>query len=206
MLIALSRIFHLDKEIITIKEWVGSQGMLAPLIFIGIYILATVVILPGSILTIMAGALFGSFLGIIVVIIGATTGASICFLISRYFARDFVSSLLIKNDKFNKLDLLVEKNGAIIIAITRLVPLFPFNLLNFGFGLTKVPFWVYVFWSAICMLPGTILYVVGADAFITAIDQGQVPWTLIIIFVIIIVVLTLIVKKARHKLEEKEDE
>ncbi len=202
----MSRFFHLDNEIINIKEWVVRQGILAPLIFIGIYIIATVLILPGSILTVMAGAIFGSFLGIIVVIIGATIGASICFLISRYIARDFVYSLLLKNDKFNKLDLLVEKNGAVIIAITRLVPLFPFNLLNFGFGLTKVPFWVYVFWSALCMLPGTVLYVVGADAITTAIDQGQIPWMLIIIFVIIVLTLTLVVKKARSRLEEKEDE
>src|SRR3970040_1243770 len=65
--------------------------------------------------------------------------------------------------------------GSVIVALTRLAPLFPFNLLNYGFGLTRIPFWTYVFWSYLCMLPGTILYVVGADAFTEGLAQGRGP-------------------------------
>ncbi len=70
---------------------------------------------------------------------------------------------------------MTEKHGAIIVAVTRLVPLFPFNLLNYGFGLTRVPFWTYLFWSWLCMLPGTIAYLVGTDAVILAVTTGELP-------------------------------
>ena len=76
---------------------------------------------------------------------------------------------------------MTREHGAIIVAITRLVPVFPFNLLNYGFGLTGVPFWTYVFWSWLCMLPWTILFVVGADTVTQALSQGRIPWLLILV-------------------------
>lgn len=201
-LIVLSRMFGLGEKLGDLKNWIAEQGIWGPFIFAGIYALATVAAIPGSALTIAAGALFGSVVGITTVIFGATLGASLCFLIARYFARDAIASSLAKNEKFQRLDKLTEKNGAIIVAITRLVPIFPFNLLNYGFGLTKVPFWTYVLWSALCMLPGTILYVVGTDAVTTAVQEGRVPWVLVGIVLLIIGLLTVIVKKARKNLKE----
>jgi uncharacterized membrane protein YdjX (TVP38/TMEM64 family) len=202
LLILAGKTLGLGDRLGDFKEWVASKGALGPIIFMGVYALATVMAIPGSALTIMAGAIFGSIVGVITVIFGATIGASLCFLISRYFARDFVASLLVKNDKFKKLDDMTEKNGAIIVAITRLVPLFPFNLLNYGFGLTKVPFMTYVFWSFICMLPGTILYVVGTDAVTTAIQEGKIPWVLVLVVLLIFIILFLLVKKAKSKIKE----
>jgi len=201
-IIALARYFHFDEKLIEIKDWIAGQGVWAPVLFIGLYIIATVAALPGSVLTIAAGALFGSVVGVITVIIGATIGASLSFLIARYVAKDAISKLLEKNEKFQKLNKLTEKNGDIIVAITRLVPIFPFNLLNYGFGLTSVPFWTYVIWSAICMLPGTILFVVGTDAVTTAINQGEIPWVLVIVVLIVIALITFIVKKAKARLKE----
>lgn len=201
-LIVAARAFELDQMLGEFKGWVERQGMLGPVIFAGAYALATVLAVPGSALTIMAGVIFGSITGVMTVIVGATLGAALCFLISRYVARDLIASLLEKNEKFKKLDDLTEKNGAIIVAITRLVPLFPFNLLNYGFGLTKVHFRTYVLWSALCMLPGTILYVVGTDAFVTAVQDGKIPWTLIAVVVIIFGILMALVRTARSKLKE----
>ncbi|MGA1862498.1 TVP38/TMEM64 family protein [Deferribacter thermophilus] len=186
------------------REWIASKGSLGPLIFIFVYAAATVMAIPGSALTILAGAMFGSFIGIITVIIGATLGASICFLLSRYLARDLISNIFQKNEKFKKLDDLTEKHGAIIVAITRLVPIFPFNLLNYGFGLTKIPFKVYVLWSFLCMLPGTVLYVVGVDAIVTAITKGEIPWVLIFIILVVFVILFFVVKKARKRLKDEQ--
>jgi uncharacterized membrane protein YdjX (TVP38/TMEM64 family) len=197
-----ARTFQIDQKFAEFRDWVGTQGVWAPLIFVGVYAIATVLALPGSALTIMAGAVFGSVIGVITVIVGATIGASLCFLIARYFARNWVASLLERNEKFRKLDNLTEKNGAIVVAITRLVPLFPFNLLNYGFGLTKVPFATYVLWSGLCMLPGTILYVVGTDAIATAVREGKIPWSLVAVVVLILGILTVIVRKARTKLKE----
>ena len=200
-LIVLSRTFGLGEKLGDLKDWIADQGVWGPFIFAGVYAVATIAAIPGSALTIAAGALFGSVVGTITVIFGATTGAALCFLIARYFARDAVAASLAKNEKFLKLDKLTEQNGAIIVAITRLVPIFPFNLLNYGFGLTGVPFRTYVLWSFLCMLPGTILYVVGTDAVTTAIEEGRVPWVLVGVVLLIIGLLTVIVKNARKRLE-----
>ena len=84
------------------------------------------------------------------------------------------------------------------------MPIFPFNLLNYGFGLTQVPFWTYVLWSWLCMLPGTVLYVVGADAVTKGIVQGQVPWLLVGALAITGVVLAILVRFARRRLQDRE--
>jgi len=202
LLVFAGKYYGLSEKFGDFREWVASKGAWGPIIFMGVYALATVTAIPGSALTIMAGAIFGSIVGVVTVIFGATIGASLCFLISRYFARDFVVSLLSKSEKFKKLDDMTEKNGAIIVAITRLVPLFPFNLLNYGFGLTKVPFMTYVFWSFVCMLPGTVLYVVGTDAVTTAIREGKIPWVLVAVVLLIFAILFLLVKKAKSKIKE----
>ena len=201
-LVICARVFGLGEKLGALKDWIAEQGVWGPFIFAGVYAIATVAAIPGSALTIAAGALFGSVVGVITVIFGATAGAALCFLIARYFARDAIAASLAKNEKFQKLDTLTEKNGAIIVAITRLVPIFPFNLLNYGFGLTAVPFRTYVGWSFLCMLPGTILYVVGTDAVATAIEEGRVPWLLVGVVLFIIGLLTVVVKKARGKLKE----
>ncbi len=101
---------------------------------------------------------------------------------------------------------MTEEHGAMIVAITRLIPIFPFNLLNYAFGLTKIPFWTYVFWSWLCMLPGTVLYVVGVDAVIQLIVLRKVPWTLLGVIAGAGVLLALLVKFARRKIKDKGEE
>ncbi len=205
-ILVLAKVFGLGGKLGALREWIHSFGAWGPLVFILIYIAATVAALPGSALSVVAAALFGSVLGVVLVIIAATIGASLAFLISRYFAREAVSHWLSQNEKFQRLDRLTEEHGAIIVALTRLVPVFPFNLLNYGFGLTRVPFWTYVFWSALCMLPGTVLYVVGSDVIISAVAQGKVPWGLVGALLAAAVVLVLLVRYARRRLKEKEKE
>jgi uncharacterized membrane protein YdjX (TVP38/TMEM64 family) len=136
-----------------------------------------------------------------VVSIASTLGASLAFLVARYFARDAIARWLSKKKTFRKLDEMTEKRGATIVALTRLVPVFPFNLLNYGFGLTRVPFWTYVFWSWLCMLPVTIVYVVGTDAVTRAITQGEIPWSLVIGVAVAAVLLTFLVRLAKAKLQ-----
>ena len=96
--------------------------------------------------------------------------------------------------------------GAIIVALTRLVPLFPFNLLNYAFGLTRVPFWTYVFWTWLCIIPGTVLYVVGAGALFKGLEEGRVPWGLVLTFVGALIFLAILVRLARQRLRAKEKE
>lgn len=204
LILVLARVFGIGERLGDLKDWIHGLGAWGPFVFAILYAGAVVAAVPGSALTVAAGALFGSVLGVIVVINAATVGASLAFLIARYFARDAVVRSLAANEKFRKLDRLTEEHGAIIVAITRLVPLFPFNLLNYGFGLTGVPFWTYVGWSWLCMLPGTILYVVGADAFTKALTQGQVSWPLVAVFAGVGLILTLLVRHARQVLKDKE--
>lgn len=203
-ILVLGRVFGIGGRLEALRDWIATLGPWGPLVFVLVYVVATVAALPGSVLTIAAGALFGSVLGIILVSISATLGASLAFLMGRYFAREAVVGWLGQNQKFQRLDQLTEEHGAIIVALTRLVPIFPFNLLNYGFGLTRVPFWTYVFWSWLCMLPGTALYVVGADAFTKGLAQGKVPWSLIAALAAVAGILTLLVRGARQKLQLKE--
>jgi pyruvate/2-oxoglutarate dehydrogenase complex dihydrolipoamide dehydrogenase (E3) component/uncharacterized membrane protein YdjX (TVP38/TMEM64 family) len=202
--LVLARVFGLSEKLGALRDWLHGLGPLGPVVFLVIYIIGVVAALPGSALTIAAGALFGSVLGVILVSIGATIGASLAFLISRYFARESMVNWLGNNEKFQRLDRLTEEQGAIIVALTRLIPIFPFNMLNYGFGLTRVPFWTYVFWSWLCMLPVTVLYVVGADAVAKALAQGQVPWYLVGAFLAVLVFLVIIVKFAKGRLGTSE--
>jgi pyruvate/2-oxoglutarate dehydrogenase complex dihydrolipoamide dehydrogenase (E3) component/uncharacterized membrane protein YdjX (TVP38/TMEM64 family) len=203
-ILILARVFGLGEKLGALRDWLHGLGPLGPVVFTFIYIIAVVAALPGSALSIAAGALFGSVVGVILVSIGATIGASLAFLISRYFARESMVNWLGKNEKFQRLDRLTEEQGAIIVALTRLVPIFPFNLLNYGFGLTRVPFWTYVFWSWLCMLPGIVLYVVGADAVAKALAQGKIPWYLVGAFLAVLIFLVIVVRFAKGKLSTSE--
>jgi len=204
MLIA-AKALGIGERIGALRDWIESLGSLGPVVFVLLYAIAVVAALPGSALTVAAGALFGSVQGVIVVSIASTLGASLSFLVGRYFAREAVANWLSDKEKFQKLDRLTEQQGAVIVAITRLVPIFPFNLLNYGFGLTRVPFWTYVFWSWLCMLPGTVLYVVGADAVTKTVVQGEVPWVLVAALVATAAILAVIVRQARRRLQDQED-
>ncbi len=138
--------------------WVGTLGAWAPLIFVGAYALATVAFVPGSILTLAAGATFGLVAGTAYVLAGATAGAAAAFLIARYAARGAVERKIAANPRFSAIDRAVERQGRKLVFLLRLSPVFPFNLLNYALGLTKVRFVDYLVASA-GMLPGTLLYV-----------------------------------------------
>lgn len=140
-------------------DWIRGLGALAPVAFVGIYILACVALVPGSILTIGAGVIFGVVRGSIYVSIGATLGATAAFLVGRYLARDWVSAKFEGNSKFKAINEAVGREGWKIVILTRLSPVFPFNLLNYAYGLTRVTLRDYFFASWLGMIPATILYV-----------------------------------------------
>lgn len=139
-------------------EWVNGLGTVGAIAFIGIYLLATVAFFPGSILTLGAGVVFGVGLGSLYVLIGATLGATAAFLVGRYLARGWVSQKIAGNLKFRAIDEAVGREGFKIVLLTRLSPIFPFNLLNYAYGVTGVSLKDYVL-ASIGMIPGTIMYV-----------------------------------------------
>ena len=123
-MIILARIFGWGEHLGELRQWIQSLGAWGPLVFVLLYILATVAALPGVVLSVIGGAIFGSVSGVILVSIASTLGASLAFLIARYFAREAVARWLSGNEKFKRLDEMTERHGAIIVAIVRLIPLF----------------------------------------------------------------------------------
>ncbi len=139
-------------------QWVEGLGVWGPIVFILGYAVAAVAFIPGSLLTLASGAIFGLAKGTVYTFIGATLGASAAFLVARYGARGAIERRIAGNPKFAAIDKAVGREGFKIVALLRLSPVFPFNLLNYALGLTKVSFWQYAA-ASIAMLPGTLLYV-----------------------------------------------
>jgi uncharacterized membrane protein YdjX (TVP38/TMEM64 family)/Fe-S oxidoreductase len=153
---------YLEQE--TLKNLIESCGILAPLLYMLFYALAPALFLPGLPLTIAGGLIFGPFWGVVYTITSATLGACLAFLISRYLARDWVARRL-KSPRWKRLDEEVERHGWKVVALTRLIPLFPFNLLNYAFGLTRVKFLHYALATFFCMLPACIAFIVFSSSF-----------------------------------------
>ena len=139
-------------------KWIESLGYIGGLVFIFIYIVSTVAFIPGSILTLGAGVLFGVVLGSLYVFVGATLGAIAAFLVGRYLARDWIGKKIEGNEKFAAIDRAVAHEGFKIVLLTRLSPVFPFNLLNYAFGVTGVTLKDYAL-ASVGMFPGTVMYV-----------------------------------------------
>ena len=145
--------------LISVLAWTQGLGVFGPVFVVLFYIVACVVFLPGSILTLGAGFIFSVLVGTITVSIGSTLGACAAFLVGRTVARDWVAGKVAQSEKFTALDTAVARQGFKIVLLTRLSPVFPFNLLNYAFGLTNVSFANYALASWIGMLPGTLMYV-----------------------------------------------
>lgn len=196
----LVRVLGVGDRLGELRDWILRLGFWGPPVFILLYAGLAAVAFPGEILTVAAGMLFGSVEGVICASIASTLGASLAFLAARYLAREAFDRWLSGNKKFQRLIKLTEKRGALIVAFTRLVPVFPYNLLNYAFGLTRVPFSTYVFWSWLCMLPATVLYVVGTDALVEAVVQREIPWVLMGVVAAVGVFLTFLIRSLRQRL------
>ena len=178
--------------------WISDLGPWGPVFFIVFYILATVLFLPGLIPTMAAGVLFGVIQGTLLVSISSISGATLAFLIGRYLAREWVAAMIRGNQKFEAIDAAVAEEGWKIVGLTRLSPVFPFNLLNYAFGLTQVSLKDYFLASWIGMLPGTVMYVyigslAGNLASLGSGERSRTPaeWALYGVGLMATVVLTL---------------
>ncbi|HEY9621282.1 MAG TPA: TVP38/TMEM64 family protein [Crinalium sp.] len=172
LLVVLGRVLPVEAWLTDVKHWLISLGPWAAPAFILIYLLATILGLPNIILILIAGTLFGLVKGIISVSIADTLGAIACFFIGRTIARKRVKRWMSKHPKFANLDQAVNEKGWKILLLTRLSPLVPSNILNYGFSCTKVDFWQYTFFSWLGMLPIIALYVY-AGAFGRFLIQGE---------------------------------
>ena len=212
-LIIAAKYFNIPELLKDKLIWIESLGIWSPIAFIIIYNLATLLLIPGLVLTIGGGVIFGAIWGTIYVFFASTLGATIAFIIGRYISRDWVCKQLNKYPKFKAIDRAVVKAGFKIVFLTRLCPLFPFNLLNYAFGVMQVSLKNYILGS-LGMIPGTVMYVyIGSIVGdITLIGASQQPtnstvevtkWIINIVGLIATVFVTIyITRLAKKALEE----
>lgn len=164
------------KDIKLMQHWFKSFGAIGYFIYIGIYSLASVFMLPGAVLTIAAGIAYGPIIGSILALIGATCGATLSFLVAKYLMRDTIKAIMGNNILYEKIDNGFKVNGSSFLILTRLVPIFPFNLQNYAYGLTSIKTSTYIFWTFVCMMPGAFIYAYMAGEIVV---QGISPNILI---------------------------
>jgi uncharacterized membrane protein YdjX (TVP38/TMEM64 family) len=211
LLLLLGR--RLGAALPTFAAWVDGLGAWGPVAFIAGYALAVVAFAPGSILTLAAGAIFGLARGTLYVFIAATIGASLAFLVARYVARPWVERRIAANPGFAAIDRAVAAQGRRIVFLLRLSPAFPFNLLNYALGLTRVRF-VDALVASIGMLPGTLLYVyygklageVASLAGGAPVERGAAYYAVLGLgLVATLLVTTIVARTARTALREATD-
>src|SRR5262245_11810977 len=158
-LFLLFRLLPVGPALGALKAWLQELGFWAPIVFGLIYVAAVVLVVPASTLTLVAGTIFGLATALITVSLASTTGAAVAFLISRHLARRRVVQMTKDSPRFSAIDQAINEGGWKIVALLRLSPAIPFNLQNYLYGVTGIPFWTCVLTSWVAMLPGTFLYV-----------------------------------------------
>ncbi len=208
-LIVLFRIIPVGVGIDKLQNYLSSMGVFGILIYIGIYIVATILLIPGSALTLLAGVLYGPIVGTLVVSVGATLGAAGAYLLGRYAFRASVERATKGKPKFAAIDRAIGKNGPKIIALLRLSPVVPFNLSNYFFGLTSIRFWPYTLVSWVFMLPGTLLYVYLGYAASQAAGSGTsssaLHWVLVGVGLVLILIVTIYITRLAKKALASEE-
>ena len=189
--------FDLIQTIPIIIQWIESLGIIGMSLFVLVYILACIFLIPGSPLTVGAGAVFGFWTGLILVSVGSTLGAVAAFLISRYLARGFIEKKIDKSHKFSAMDMAIKREGWKIIFLARLSPIIPFFLLNYALGLTKIRLRTYIISSWAGMIPGTVLYTyIGSlGKTILTTENSLADWVILGAGLIATVSVTLIISK-----------
>ncbi len=210
-LVLLVRMLPATAALRAISGWVEGAGFLGVLAFAGVYLVATVLALPGLILTVTAGVVFGLLWGTVAVSIGSTLGVAATFLIGRYLARDAVAKRIQRYPRFAAVDRAVGEGGWKVVVLLRLSPVVPFNLQNYLYGLTALRFWPCVLASWAAMLPGTFLYVYLGYAGRTGIEAATGAetertageWALLAVGLVATLVVTVYVTRlARRAMKE----
>ncbi len=206
VLIAAFRTLPVGEWLQSALDWVEGLGPWGPVAFIALYALAVVFFFPASVMTLAAGTGFGVVLGAVYVSLASTLGATLAFLVGRHVARKAVQKRIDGNKTFTAIDSAVADEGWKVVGLTRLSPVFPFTLLNYAYGVTRVKFTHYVLASWIGMMPGTILFVyVGSLGKAAASSEGKsaLEWTFygvgLLATIIVTIYVTKIAKQALNK-------
>ena len=204
LLFSIVRTFDLVEQFDELRTWISSLGPWGPFVYVALFLAGILATFPTPVLKIGAIVLFGPWKAAIIIIVSITLGSSLSFIVSRYLARDSIARLLSRREKFRKLDNLTKKYGAAIVLIARLVQFIPFNLQNYGFGLTKVKFRTYVLLTFVGMIPNTIFYTAVTDAFIDKFEEGHIRWAIVVLAAVTLIFMTIAAYFARRYLKDND--
>jgi uncharacterized membrane protein YdjX (TVP38/TMEM64 family) len=193
------------ENLLNLKKWIESFGILGPLVYIVLYIISTLFFLPGTPVTVLGGIVFGPVKGLLYTIIGAGIGLSLAFLTARYALRGSIEEKFANSSVFKKLDEGVKNEGWRILITTRLVPIFPFNVQNYVYGLTNISFIQYSVLSTIFIIPGTTALVFSAGAIASGEGFSTKNLMFIAIGALLFVLVSLIPKFLRVKENDSEN-
>jgi uncharacterized membrane protein YdjX (TVP38/TMEM64 family) len=202
--LGLTDLVRLD-NVARLREWIAGFGPWAPVVFVGGYVVAVVAFVPALPLTILGGLAFGAAWGTAYVIVAATTGACLAFLIARYAARAAVARWMAGYPALERMDRAVARHGFRIVMITRLVPVFPFNLQNYAYGLTSIGFAAYAVTSFLCMLPGTLAFTAAAGAVVAGAWDARRTLLLLALAGVLLVALSLLPRWLRGRSAALDD-
>jgi len=208
--LVILRAFPFAQAVSELRDWIEGMGPSGPVVYGAIYAVAVVALVPGSLLTLAAGAAFGLAVGLLVSSLSSVAGASVAFLIARHAARKRVERLARDHPRFDAVDRAIRDGGWKIVAMLRLSPAVPFNLQNYLYGLTPIGFGAYVLASGLAMLPGTFLYVYLGHVSSAALGQGRGrsawEWVALGVGLVATAALTVyLTKRARANLAERTD-
>jgi uncharacterized membrane protein YdjX (TVP38/TMEM64 family) len=177
--VVASRAVDLSRHVETAQAWTAALGILAPVAYVIVYVAATLVGVPGTPFTLLSPFLFGPLTAFVVMVVATSASAAAGFLIARYLAREPLTERLGETDGFARLSRLVEAHDWMVIPIVRIVPILPFAIVNYGFGLTGISFGRYFLWTELAMIPVNALLILGADIFYLAAIRGTVSGPLL---------------------------
>ncbi|EFG7919338.1 TVP38/TMEM64 family protein [Escherichia coli] len=156
-------LFDLLTDLPHLQTLIRQSGLFGYSLYILLFIIATLFLLPGSILVIAGGIVFGPLLGTLLSLIAATLASSSSFLLARWLGRDLLLKYVVHSHTFQAIEKGIARNGIDFLILTRLIPLFPYNIQNYAYGLTTIAFWPYTLISALTTLPGIVIYTVMAS-------------------------------------------
>jgi uncharacterized membrane protein YdjX (TVP38/TMEM64 family) len=189
-----------------VRQWIEDCGVYGPACFFALYVLATLAAIPESCLTAVAGTLFHPHYAILLVSAASVVAAGTAFLVARYAARDAVERRMSASLQFRRLNRLTETHGRFIAFFSRILPVFPYSVLNYGFGLTRLTFPVYLFWSWLGMIPGIVIYIYGVDGIAKGLTHRRLAWEWGSVLVILVLGLAYFSRKAWIYLSRPEEE
>lgn len=178
-MVAVGHVIDVGSYLAAAQGWTATLGALAPAFFVLVYVGATLLGVPGMPFTLLSPFLFGIGPAFVVMVVASAISAALGFLIARYLARDALAERLAATDGFARLSALVEAHDWAVIPVLRIVPIAPFAVVNYGFGLTRISFWRYFGWSELAMIPMNAVLVVGAGLVVDATTRGTASWPLL---------------------------